>query len=66
MKTKKLELIKSFDTVNTSLNTKEGFLYIKERDKSDYFKKRYFVIKDGLISSKYYYSFWYWLKSERS
>jgi hypothetical protein len=43
----KKDLIKAFDAVNQSIESKEGFLYVKTKDTNEYFKKRYFKIHNG-------------------
>lgn len=42
IKLNKKELLKQFENVNTSLIVKEGFLNVKPKDTSEYFKRRYF------------------------
>jgi hypothetical protein len=47
IKKNKKELINTLETVSGAIDNKEGFLYVKTKDSSEYFKKRYFKIHNG-------------------
>jgi Arf-GAP/coiled-coil/ANK repeat/PH domain-containing protein len=47
IKKNKKDLINTLEVVSTSVEGKEGFLYVKTKDSSEYFKKRYFKIHNG-------------------
>ncbi len=46
IKRQKMDLVRTLDTPNTIIDTKEGFLFVKTKD-TNYFKKRYFKIFKG-------------------
>lgn len=43
----KKDLVKVLENINSSVQNKEGFLYVKVKDSNEYFKKRYFKIHNS-------------------